>query len=549
MQRSKQPWIGKIFSSLFLPFAILFLLITLMGQWENRIVRAEVLAAVPGDVVLNEIAWMGTTNSANDEWIELVNTTAASVDLTGWTLAANDGTPTISLSGSIPAGGFYLLERTDDTTVPGVTADLIYTGGLGNDGEYLILRDETAAVIDAVDSSAGWFSGHADGRVPMVRRETAVSGDDPSNWTFNPRCGSATNTVGISRTCTLTETAVGTDFSYQLFFNELAPNATVTTTAVTTMEAALLGLIDSAQTGIDGAIYGINRQSVINGLIAAHNRGVTVRLVGDDEAATGAYMASYQALANAGITIVNDTSLSAIQHNKFLVIDGEIVWTGSTNLTDTGFTLNANNSIMITDTLLADLYTSEFEEMWSGSFQGDKEDNTAHQLNYNGVLVESFFSPTDLISFEVWESLAQAEASIHFAMFFWTDDLLTDQTIERLESGVEVAGLFDQLGEANGSSADEALCMAGAKIGVEDFAGKLHHKFAVIDVNGPNPVVILGSYNWTTSGAFTNDENSLIIHDAELAQAYYAEWQRLWEAVELENICNPETVYLPIIVR
>lgn len=104
-----------------------------------RLAQTAALAAPPQAVVINEIAWMGTTTSANDEWIELLNTTAAPVDLTGWTLAADDGTPSISLSGSIPAGATYLLERTDDTTVPGVAADLIHTAGaLGNDGENLI---------------------------------------------------------------------------------------------------------------------------------------------------------------------------------------------------------------------------------------------------------------------------------------------------------------------------------------------------------------------------------------------------------------------------
>ena len=80
-----------------------------------------------------------------------------------------------------------------------------------------------------------------------------------------------------------------------------------------------------------------------------------MRVVGDDEAATSSeYGTSYQALANAGITVVTDTSLSKIQHNKFLVLDGSVVWTGSTNLTDTCLTLNANSSLAITDTVLAD---------------------------------------------------------------------------------------------------------------------------------------------------------------------------------------------------
>lgn len=547
MQRTENRRTGKVVMMLALPFMMLVTLFGQLAQWE--LARADGLGAVPGSVVIHEVAWMGTTTSANDEWIELFNRTAAPVDLTGWTLVANDGSPAITLSGSIPPGGYFLLERTDDTTVPGILADQIYTGSLSNDGEYLILQDATATVMDTVNSDTGWFSGHADGRVPMVRRDAAVSGDDPGNWTFNPRCGSATNTAGLSHTCPLTETVVGNDLNIQVYFNTLVPGAVATTTAVTAMEAALLDLIDHSQTSIDAAIYGLNRQSIVNALIAAHNRGVTVRVIGDDEAATVSYLAAYEALANAGIPVRTDTSLSAIQHNKFLILDGEQVWSGSTNLTDTGFTLNANNAILITDTVLAAVYTAEFEEMWAGAFQGAKQDNTAHLFNYNGVLVESYFSPSDLVAFAVWDALAEADETIHFGMFFWTDDLLTERTIERLNAGVAVAGIFDQLGEANGSSADEALCAAGAQIGVENFAGKLHHKFAVIDVNGADPVVILGSYNWTNSGAYTNDENTLIIHDAQLAQAYYAEWQRLWAAIELATICNPERVYLPMIVR
>ncbi|MCB8980604.1 MAG: lamin tail domain-containing protein [Ardenticatenaceae bacterium] len=514
-----------------------------------HLMQSNALAAAPQAVVINEIAWMGTTTSFNDEWIELYNTTDAPIDLTGWTLIANDGTPTIALSGSIPADGTFLLERTDDTTVPGVTADLIYSGSLGNDGEYLILKDGASVVIDAVDSSGGWFSGHNEGRVPMVRLDTAVSGSIPSNWTYNPRCGSATNSAGISHTCVLTETAVGTGLDYQVYFNELAPTAGVITTTPTNMETALLALINNANTSLDMAIYGLNRQSIIDGLIAAHTRGVTVRVVGDDEAATASYQPYYQMLTDAGIPIVTDASLSIIQHNKFLVIDGQTVWTGSTNWTDTGFTLNANNSMVITDTILAAIYTTEFEEMWGGNFQGAKTDNTAHLFNFNGLRLESYFSPTDLVAFEVWDELAQADETIHFAMFFWTDALLTNRVIERLEAGVSVQGMFDQLGEANGSSGDEAMCAAGAQIGIESSAGKLHDKFAIIDVNGSDPTVILGSYNWTESGAYSNDENTLIIHDATLAQMYYAEWQRQWAEIELANICNPDTLYLPVIIR
>ena len=483
------------------------------------------------DVVISEIAWMGTATSSSGEWIELYNNTASPIDLTGWTLNAADGTPSILLSGTIPAGCYFLLERSNDDSVPGVDADQIYTGALSNDGEDLVLRDDDLNVIDQVNCSSGWFAGHSDGRVPMVRVDTWSDGSLPCNWTHNPRCGTATNSDGVSRTCTLTVTNVGQALDYAVYFNERAITATTTTTDHTPMENVLLVSIDGATTSIDVALYGLNRQSVVDALIAAHVSGVTVRVVGDDKAATGDYSSSYQALINASITVVTDTNTSKIQHNKFMVFDSQAVWTGSTNFTDTGLTKNANNTIVITDTTLADIYATEFAEMWAGNFHKDKADNTVHLLDYDDTRLETYFSPTDLVAFEVWDELAGADETIHFAMFFWTDDLLADRVVERLGAGVEVYGVWDKLGAASTYSADEELCDAGARIKVEDFAGKVHHKFAVIDVEGSDPVVILGSYNWSKAGGYQNDENTLIIHDRDLARAYYAEWQRLWSAL------------------
>lgn len=106
-------------------------------------------------VIINEIAWMGTAVSQNDEWIELYNDSSDPVDITGWTLS--DGVSlTLSLSGTVAAGGYALLERTDDDTVSGVSAHLIYTGALANDGRTLTLRRGDSSVEDQVAGGMDW---------------------------------------------------------------------------------------------------------------------------------------------------------------------------------------------------------------------------------------------------------------------------------------------------------------------------------------------------------------------------------------------------------
>ncbi|MDO8264742.1 MAG: lamin tail domain-containing protein, partial [Candidatus Parcubacteria bacterium] len=120
---------------------------------------SSVQAVANLDVVISEIAWMGTAASYNDEWLELYNNTDEVINLEGWSLKDSDGTINISLVGRIPAKGFFLLERTDDNTLPELSADQIYKGALGNAGENLELTDSLGNIIDSVNSASGWFSG------------------------------------------------------------------------------------------------------------------------------------------------------------------------------------------------------------------------------------------------------------------------------------------------------------------------------------------------------------------------------------------------------
>ncbi len=141
----------------------------------------------PLSVVINEIAWMGTSNSFNDEWIELYNPGDTNINLSGWVLEASDGTPSQTIpNGTIIAPESYLLlERTDDTTVNNITADLIYTGVLGNEGETLTLKSPDGNIIDSVnEDGGGWVAGENSPKFTMERIDPTLPGDD-NNWRTN----------------------------------------------------------------------------------------------------------------------------------------------------------------------------------------------------------------------------------------------------------------------------------------------------------------------------------------------------------------------------
>jgi len=160
----------------------------------------SLLSADHHDVVINEIVWMGTKVSAADEWIELYNNTDQDIDLVDWTLLAVDGSPTINLSGTIPAQGYFLLERTDDNTVSNIAADQIYTGALKDEGENLQLKDETGQLIDEVDCSEGWFAGTNTPRATMERIDPQSDGSSSDTNDGVTRNGSDANGDPINGT-------------------------------------------------------------------------------------------------------------------------------------------------------------------------------------------------------------------------------------------------------------------------------------------------------------------------------------------------------------
>jgi len=123
-------------------------------------------------VIISEVAWAGTEASWADEWLELHNVSRTDKDLSGWTISWEDTEIKLTDGAKIPAGGYYLLERTDQKTVKSVKAKSLFTGGLSNDGEKITLRDETGKVIEMLDFREGWPAGGSfenKERVSMVK--------------------------------------------------------------------------------------------------------------------------------------------------------------------------------------------------------------------------------------------------------------------------------------------------------------------------------------------------------------------------------------------
>lgn len=101
--------------------------------------------SVSADVYITEIAWMGDSDSFNNEWIEIYNDGTSTVDLSSWSIEASDGSPAFSLFGNISSGGYKVFDREQGD----------YSGALSNSGETLTLYNGSSAV-DVVSGGDNW---------------------------------------------------------------------------------------------------------------------------------------------------------------------------------------------------------------------------------------------------------------------------------------------------------------------------------------------------------------------------------------------------------
>ena len=127
----------------------------------------------------------------------------------------------------------------------------------------------------------------------------------------------------------------------------------------------LIEKIDSAQKSIYVAIYSFTLDELSDALIRAKARGVDVKVVFDYGQSQNDY-SDDEKLAAAGISIARRNG-AGYMHNKFAVIDGALVATGSFNYSSNADEKNDENLIFISSPELAAQYKTEFDELWASA--------------------------------------------------------------------------------------------------------------------------------------------------------------------------------------
>jgi len=213
---------------------------------------------------------------------------------------------------------------------------------------------------------------------------------------------------------------------------------------------------------------------------------------------------------NYGLSVTS----KGLMHNKFCVLDGRAVITGSMNPTFNGAYKNNNNLVYIESKTFAKNYLNEFKEI-----KDKKQRGSVKKILFNSYEVENCFCPEDNCQKEVLKELSDAKKSIYFMTFSFTDKDISNLLIKK-DKDLVVEGLMESKRINQKYNVFKLLNSSKMKLYLDKNPYTMHHKVFIID----KKTVILGSYNPTASANTKNDENILIVHNENFAREFLKEF-------------------------
>ena len=128
------------------------------------------------------------------------------------------------------------------------------------------------------------------------------------------------------------------------------------------------------------------------------------------------------------------------------------------------------------------------------------------------------------------DKINAAKTSIHIVSFEFDLTPVAEALIKAKQRGVDVRWVTD---DESGLGADEdpgrgqfaMLQKAGIEVRSDDRSALMHNKFWIFD----NQIAWTGSTNITESGVFEQNNNTIVIHSAEVAAIYEREFAEMWD--------------------
>ncbi|PIN80043.1 hypothetical protein COV13_04255 [Candidatus Woesearchaeota archaeon CG10_big_fil_rev_8_21_14_0_10_32_9] len=194
-----------------------------------------------------------------------------------------------------------------------------------------------------------------------------------------------------------------------------------------------------------------------------------------------------------------------LMHHKFCVFDDEIITTGSYN---PGESSKRDNQIIITSKALSENYKQEIFFL-----ETSKETKTPHtKIMFNNRTIKNYFCPRDSCKEKILYELENAEESIIFMTFTFTDKDIASEILERNSTGVNVKGIIEDFQNKK----EWVYPMFENNSVILATTITQHNKVFIID----NKTLITGSFNPTNAANTINNENIIILEEPEIVAKY-----------------------------
>ena len=224
-----------------------------------------------------------------------------------------------------------------------------------------------------------------------------------------------------------------------------------------------------------------------------------------------------------------------LMHHKFVVRDGQSVWTGSTNWTDDSWSREENVIVVVESGAVAGAYTIDFEQIWNSGSVAETGFVDPNPVRVDGKRVRTWFSPGhgEALATRIAHRIAKAKRVVRVASPVITSGPILGALAEQVSDGkVDIAGVIDasqmrgvyHQWRLNGN-ATWKMPLVARVFGDGRFTGKEStpygqgdvHDFMHAKITVADDLVFTGSFNLSHSGE-TNAENVLEIRDAALAE-------------------------------
>lgn len=274
------------------------------------------------------------------------------------------------------------------------------------------------------------------------------------------------------------------------------------------LEQKLVGLMDLAQSDIALSMYQLDCDGCVAGLVAAHQRGVSVRVQLDEEQYVNS--GSKAALVAAGVEVRDAPDEFNHFHPKVMIVDGELAVVMSANMN--GYSMYSERNFGVVDRDpqdVADL-SLVFERDWLGSGELDVSCTRLIVVPQNGRK-----RITDLI--------VGANDTLDLALMYLSDDNIRNAVLSRAAAGVQVRALLASPGWIDSNAETAAELQAGGVQTKFLTQWELHAKLIIAD-----GVALVGSANMSWNSLTNNREVNVLVTETEPAAAIAAQFETDW---------------------